>query len=187
MQITTDNLSKEKGLLILAKNGDLAAFEKILSQYEKAIFNHLYRLVGRREDAEDLTQKTFIKLYRSIKTIDLEKNFKAWLYKIATNTAYDWLRIKKREATFLSDDIENCAETIDAEDTYYSIERLEDLERALNKIKPAYKSILLLCYKDCLAYQEIAEVLNIPINTVKTHIYRAKQALKNELKIYDQS
>jgi RNA polymerase sigma-70 factor (ECF subfamily) len=85
----------EKELLAQAKGGSLAAFEKILYLYEKPIFNYICRLTRQKEDAEDLTQQTFIKLYKSLKSINLDKSFKSWLYKIATNTTYDWFRKKE--------------------------------------------------------------------------------------------
>lgn len=177
------NLISEKELLILAKNKNLEAFEKILFLYDKSIYNYLYRLTGRKEDAEDLTQKTFIKLYKSLKSINLDKNFKAWLYRIATNTAYDWFRKKKREAELLITEPDKYFETLEPEDAYYNVETSQELESALNKLKPIHKSVLLLFYKESLQYQEIAEALNIPLNTVKTHLYRAKEALKKELLI----
>lgn len=170
-------------LLKSAKSGDLAAFEKILWLYEKPIFNYIRRLVNQLEDAEDLTQKTFIKLYKSLKSVNPEKNFKSWLYKIATNTVYDWFRKQKRNSEILMENSEIQAETFAHEDAYYQIESLIDLEKALNEIKPAYKSILLLYYKNGLEYNEIAEILGVPINTVKTHLRRAKLELKNKFNI----
>ena len=178
-------LAKEKinevELLILAKNGDLEAFEKILYTYEKPIFNYLYRLVRQKQDAEDLTQAAFIKLYKSLKFIDPDKNFKSWLYKIATNTAYDWFRKKKRQAELLVPEAEEYLETNQAEEAYYEVETAFELEQALDQIKPVYKSVLLLYYKEELSYQEIADSLGLPINTVKTYIRRGKQILKIKL------
>lgn len=180
---TENNKIDEKELLALAKNGSLAAFEKILFLYEKSIYNYIYRLTRQKQDAEDLTQKTFIKLYKSIKSVDLSKNFKSWLYKIATNTTYDWFRKKKLEAEFLVPEPDKYFETIEADEPYYDIETVELLDQALSRIKPNYRSVILLYYKDGLSYQEVADTLEIPINTVKTHIRRAKAALKNELNI----
>jgi RNA polymerase sigma-70 factor, ECF subfamily len=159
------------------------AFEKILYAYEKRIFSYLYRIVGQKEDAEDLTQTTFLKLYKNIKSINLDKNFNAWIYKIATNTAYDWLRKKRGHPEQLLEDI-STIETIEDETAYDMIEGVEskeEVENAMNKIKKAYKSILLLFYHDELSYQEIADALSIPLNTVKSHLYRAKKALKDQL------
>lgn len=130
-----------------------------------------------------MTQKTFIKLYKSLKSINLDKNFKSWLYKIATNTAYDWFRKKKREAELLITEPDKYFETLEPVEPYYNVEDIQLLDNALDKLKPIHKSVLLLFYKESLQYQEIAEALNIPLNTVKTHIYRAKESLKNNLKI----
>lgn len=180
MQIPREELQKT---IMSAKNGDIDAFEKILTLYEKQIFSYLYRIINQKEDAEDLTQITFLKLYKNIKSIDTDKNFNAWVYKIATNSAYDWLRKKRSHPELFIEDT-NTIETIEDENAYDIVEGIESKEaikEALNKIKPIYKSILLLFYHDELSYQEISWVLSIPLNTVKSHLYRAKKALKNEL------
>lgn len=165
-----------------AQNGNLSAFEEILFSYEKPILNYIYRIVGRREDAEDLTQETFLKLYKSLGTIDPENNFNAWIYKIATNTAYDWLRQKgRKKELFVIDDTYSGFETIDSSATYNNIADTSDVELALKKIKPIYRTVLFLFYYEDLDYRQISDILSIPINTVKTHLHRAKQLLKKEL------
>jgi len=174
--------STEKEILKSAKKGDMEAFERLLLIYEKPIYGYIFRLVGRKEDAEDLTQETFVKIYRSITTVDLEKNFKAWIYKIATNTVYDWFKHKKgRPELFIIDDENSNFETIDASQPYYNIEASYDIESALAKIKPVYKTVLLLLYWRDLDYKEIAEIMSLPINTIKTYIRRAKIALAEEI------
>lgn len=177
----------KKELLESVKNGDLAAFEEILFLYEKPIFNYIFRLVGRKEDAEDLTQETFLKLHKSVNLIDFEGNFKSWLYKIATNTAYDWLRKKsrKKELFIFDNDTEQHIETIAQEPTYYNIENAYDIEKALRGIKPTYKTVLLLFYYEDLDYNEISKILSVPINTVKTYLRRARLSLKKELENKD--
>jgi RNA polymerase sigma-70 factor (ECF subfamily) len=171
-----------KNLLNSAKKGDIDAFEKILLLYEKAIFNHIYRIVSNKKDAEDLTQETFIRLYEKRSLINPDKNFKSWLYKIATNIALDFLRKKTRQKElFLIDSDQEPFETIDEEDSYYRIERTYDLERALSKLKLIHKTVLLLFYRDDFDYEAIAKTLDVPINTVKTHLYRAKKELKEIL------
>ncbi len=171
-----------KNLLDSTKKGDFDSFEKILLLYEKVIFNHIYRIAGSKKDAEDLTQETFMRIYEKRSLIDPDKNFKAWLYKIATNIALDFLRKKTRQKElFLIDSAEEPFETIDEEDSYYRIGRTYDLERALGKLKPIYKTVLLLFYRDDFDYEAIAKILNVPVNTVKTHLYRAKKELKEIL------
>lgn len=177
--------AEEKVLVAAAKKGNLVAFEKILFAYEKPIFSYVYRLVRQKEEAEDLTQETFIKLYQHIDAVDVDKNFRAWVYKIATNTVYDWLRKKqKRQELFIIDDPNVQYETIDTQTPYQDMQRVErakDVESALEKVRPVYRAVLLLFYWQGFGYTEIAHVLSLPLNTVKTYLYRAKHALKQEL------
>ncbi len=172
----------EKEFILAAKNGDLNAFEKILFLYEKRIFNYIYRLVGNKYDAQDVTQDTFIKLYKNINIIDTEKNFKNWLYKIATNTTYDFLRKRKNAPELLSlDDANFKPETIQDKDLYSNLIDAVDakeVEAAFDKIKPVYKTVLMLFYQQDLTYKEIAEIIDAPINNIKTYMRRAKQELK---------
>src|SRR5271169_2024464 len=122
----------EKEAISKLKNGDIKAFEEAVLKYEKAIFGYILGMVNHRPTAEDLTQETFIKLYKNLGNIDLEKNFKSWLYKIATNTVYDWLRTKKKsQELFIVDDEDNNFETIDERRTYFNIADSHDLEKAL--------------------------------------------------------
>ena len=174
--------SLDKNILIRAKAGDLKAFEQILSFYEKAIYNYCLRILKNSYNAKDVTQETFIKVYTHRKSIDIEKNIKTWIFTIATNTAYDFLRGKKRKNEVSLDD-EN--ETISSFETYYQEEGLiSDVERALLQINSNYREALLLFYQQGFEYKEIAEILGVPINTVKTHISRGKEQLKEILKEY---
>lgn len=163
--------------------GDPQAFEAVLFLYEKALFTHLLRLTGSPDEAADLFQETCIRLYNKRAQIDPTNNFKSWLYKIATNIAYDHFRKKKREKLIFLDD-ETELETI-AEERSYTIEQEitgEDLEKALRGIRAHYRNILLLFYKEQFSYTEIADMLQIPLNTVKTHLRRAREELGALLK-----
>ncbi len=163
-----------------AKN--LPAIERLLFDYEKGVFNYVYRLVRQRENAQDLTQDIFIKVYKSLHQIDPDKNIKAWIYKIATNTVYDWLRKKqKKPELFIVDDASSGFETIDEKTPYINIERVRDMEKALDNLSPNYKAVLLLYYYEDLPYEEISEIMNLPLNTLKVHLHRAKKALKENL------
>ncbi|MCX6800267.1 MAG: RNA polymerase sigma factor [Candidatus Falkowbacteria bacterium] len=174
-----DSLEIDRNLIISLNKGDLKAFDKIVVFYQKIIYNHLYRFINNADDAADLTQETFIKVYKNKDKIDLNKNFKSWLYMIATNTAYDWLKKKKRQPNFEELDEVVEFETNSPQSSYYNIEQLKimDLENALKAIKPNAENILRLYYEQGFTYQEIAEILNIPINTVKTNLSRAKKEL----------
>lgn len=173
----------DKEIVVLAVKGDMKAFEQLVFRYEKPIFGYILRFVSHKENAEDLVQETFIKIYRSLKTFDPEYKFKTWLFTVATNTVYDWLRkVKNNKEMFIIDDPDSDFETIDDTWSYKLIEDKELIDNALKNIKPVYQSAIVLFYRDELTYEEIAEVLKVPINTVKTYIYRAKKALSEELK-----
>lgn len=175
----------DKATLERLKNSNLKAFEAVFTLYEKAIYGYIFSMIGHKENAEDLTQEVFLKLYKNAAAINPENNFKNWLYKIATNTVYDWLR-KKRQSTemFIIDDEENSFETIGGDSPYIHIEDAKDLESALDNIRPNYRRALILFYYEGMTYEEIADILEIPLNTAKTHIRRAKEALKN---VYEKS
>ena len=169
-----------------AKKGDLFAFEQIVNEFEKPLWNYLVRLSGSRDDAEDLIQDTFVKVYKHIKTIDSTKNIKSWIYTIATNTAYDYLRKKKREAQV---ELDEEHETNSDNSSYYSVtveENMEskDVAAAIERLDALYKGPILLYYKDGFSYEEIAEMLSIPINTLKTRLSRAKKQLASLLVNY---
>lgn len=182
MKEETKIKSLDKDILMLARAGDLKAFEHILFFYEKAVYNYCLRILKNTQNAKDITQETFIKVYLHRKEIDPEKNLKTWIFTIATNTAYDFLRARKRK---LEVDIDKQDETFPFPQTYYPEEGTAlDVERALERINIEYKKALLLFYQQGFEYKEIAEILEIPINTVKTHISRGKEQLKEILKDY---
>lgn len=182
----TNSMSIPAETIERAKKGDLLAFEQIIFEFEKPLWNYLVRLSGSRDDAEDLIQETFVKVYKHIKTIDSTKNIKSWIYTIATNTAYDYLRKRKREALVeLDEEYETNAENT----AYYSVsveENIEskDVSAAIDRLDVLYKGPILLYYKDGFSYEEIAEMLSIPINTLKTRLSRAKKQLATLLVNY---
>lgn len=164
--------------------GDNSAFEEILSIYEKPIFNHLLRLTKNRDDASDLMQETFFRLYNKRSQVNIADNFKNWLYKVATNIAYDYFRKKKREK-LVSLDGEETFETNEPELSYSTLEEeisRIDLDQALGEISLSHRNILLLYYREGFSYEEISEILNLPINTTKTNLRRARQELGKFLK-----
>ncbi len=173
-------MDEEKELLRKLKAGDLESFEKVLFHYEKAIFSYLYRLSASRAEAEDLTQEVFLKVYQKRKLIDPAQNFKSWLYTMATNAFYDRLRKKgRRPELFLEE--ENSFETISGDSTYLYIDRRKDIESALERLRPDYKTVIILFYREGFSYQEIGQMLSLSINTVKTYLRRAKESLRKYL------
>ncbi len=175
----------DPSIITLAKKGNLASFEQIVTFYERPIYSFLFRHCSHSQTAEDLTQETFIKLYKNIKNADPKNNITSWIFTIATNVFYDYLRKKKHvQELFIIDDPDVPFETIDESQTYTIVEQSADsdmIEQALSNLKPQYKTVLIMFYKYDLTYENIASNLKIPINTVKTYLHRAKKALKDNL------
>ncbi len=162
------------------KSGGLMVFEAILTAHERPILNYLIRLVGQREDAEDLTQETFLRLYTNLRRIDTGRNVRGWLYRVATNLAFDALRKRKR----LKEAPLEAAEEVPAPASRPAdwAEGL-DIRRALIRLPHLHQSVLLLYYHDEFSYREIASILNIPLGTLKTHLRNARQELGRALEL----
>ena len=177
------NSDAVRELVLKARKGNLESFENLVFIFEKSVFGYLLYSTGRKEDAEDLTQEVFIKVYKNLKSLDPNLNFKAWLFKIASNTLIDWWRKKgeERDLFYLIDDKDSNFETIDEDFSYLKIETAKDIADALEKIKPEYKVVLLLFYWQGFSYEEIASILSLPLGTVKTNLRRAKLAIKGIL------
>lgn len=179
----------EREIILELQSGSLVAFEKILFAYENRILNYICRFVGKRADAEDLTQETFLRFYKNIQVINPDNNFKGWLYKIATNVVFDWLRKEKRmmkkivktsslDAEYLIDSAGTDNNRVDA---IKEIEDADEVKRAMRQLLPMYQSILILFYWDGWSQPEIARLWNLPLGTVKTKMRQAKKELKNIL------
>ena len=156
-------------------------FEAIVLEYQKEIFNYTKRVLGSKEDALDATQETFIKLYMHRNSIDPAKSLKSWLYRVATTTSIDIIRKRNRLAEIPYDDE---AETNLTDTTYTRVEEealRKDIDKALESLDERLRAVLLLYYREDFSYQEISEMLDIPLNTTKTYIRRAKIALKKYL------
>jgi RNA polymerase sigma factor (sigma-70 family) len=165
--------------------GDDASFELLLKRYLKPIYNFLFQLTGDRSALDDLTQIIFVKAWKNLRRFDQSRSFKTWLYSIAKNTAYDFLKKKKSTpfSFFENSDGYNKLEEIE-EDKILPDEILDrknlisELEQKINNLPKNYRLILLLHYKDDLTLMEIAEILNAPYNTVKSQHQRALISLK---------
>ncbi len=169
-------------------NGDALSFEKILNKYLKPIYNFLYQFVNDVSQAEDLTQETFIKAWKNIRKFDRSKNFKIWLFTIAKNTAFDYLKKKKTIPFSYFEDSEgnNYLEGIPEESILLNEiaeqkELIEKLEIKLNQIPEHYRVILKLHYQEDFSLSEIAEILGRPYNTIKVYRQRALSKLRKVL------
>lgn len=157
-----------------------------MERFQRPVFTLIARMVGDAMTAEDLAQETFLKAFRRLSTYDRERKFSSWLFKIAHNTAIDHLR-RRRLTTVsleageeLDADYDPALVDPEAETPEEAAQRSDlarHLERALASLRPEYREILVLRYREGLAYNEIAEVMQVPLGTVKTHLHRARREL----------
>lgn len=184
----------DQEVVLLARAGREAAYRELIRRYERPVFSLIYRMVRDRELAEDLSQETFIKALNAIDSYRPEFKFSSWIFKIANNAAIDHLR--RKELKTLSLDGAPHAQTADAiEATALQIgdrgesplEELEArelggaIEQAIGQLRPEYRSCILLRHVEGRSYEEIAEILELPLGTVKTYIHRARHELRESL------
>ncbi|HNY91814.1 MAG: ECF RNA polymerase sigma factor SigW [bacterium ADurb.Bin431] len=174
-----------------AIEGDQKAYAEIVHRYRNQIYNLILRMVRRREEAEDLTQETFIKAFNALSSFNAEYAFSTWLYKIAVNNCIDHFR-KKRLKTYPLDnpiparDGELQREFPDHEAGpdagLMEKERHLTIQEAIDSLPGKYREAILLRHAQDRSYEEIARLLGIPIGTVKVRIFRAREMLKKKLR-----
>ncbi|MBA3344860.1 MAG: sigma-70 family RNA polymerase sigma factor [Gemmatimonadales bacterium] len=184
----------DQEVVLRARAGQEAAYRELIRRYERPIFALLFRMVRDRELAEDLAQETFVKALNAIQSYRPEFKFSSWIFKIANNAAIDHLR--RRELDTLSLDGSPHAETPEAmhatalqigarqESPLDEVEARElggEIEAAIGQLRPEYRSCILLRHVEGRAYEEIAEILDLPLGTVKTYIHRARNELRHAL------
>jgi RNA polymerase sigma-70 factor (ECF subfamily) len=184
----------DREVVALAKAGKEAAYRELLRRYERPVFSLIYRMVRDRALAEDLAQETFIKVLNALDSYRPEYKFSSWVFKIANNAAIDQLR--RRELDTLSLDGAPHARTaeeveataLQAADRQESpLAELESrelgtlIEQAVGRLRPEYRTCILLRHVEGRSYEEIAEVMDLPLGTVKTYIHRARLELREYL------
>ncbi len=181
-------MTREQEAQIVRKvlQGDVNAFETLVLEYEKSVYSITLRMTGNNEDAADMTQETFIKAFNSLQSFRGDSKFSVWLYRIATNVCLDFLRSRNRKPTVsLSvEDDEGEEVQLDIADESQSPEQLlergltrDAVRRGLEALSPDYRQILLLREIQGLSYEEISQVLDLEVGTVKSRIFRARKRL----------
>jgi RNA polymerase sigma-70 factor (ECF subfamily) len=165
-----------------AKTGDIQAFAEIVSNYKGMVFTIIMKMVQNREDAEDITQEVFIKIFRSLGKFKEESEFSTWLYRIAYNTTLSELRKKKLFFTSLEDDLisENKLFTDDKEAEEKEI-KLQYLEIVLKKLPPDEIFLVTLHYLDDKSIEDISKISNLSISNVKVKLHRIRKKLLVEI------
>jgi RNA polymerase sigma-70 factor, ECF subfamily len=182
------SVTEQDDLLLVAasKNGDQDAFAQLVQRYQRRVFNLVYRMLQQYEEATEITQETFLAAWQGLPAFRGDARFTTWLYRIAYNCSLKQLELRKRDRALqvaleaeqvLEDtDNENRANAeIDARD------RQALIQEHLSHLPAKYRIVLILRHLQDMTYEEMAEILTMPIGTIKTHLFRARNLLKERL------
>jgi RNA polymerase sigma-70 factor (ECF subfamily) len=177
-----------------ALDGAEPAYRELMRRYERPVYALIYRMVRDRELAEDLTQETFVKVLNALERYRPEYKFSSWIFKIANNAAIDQLRRKELDTLSLEggpdattpDRVEATSLQVgsDGESPLEELEARElgsVIERAISQLRPEYQSCIIMRHVEGRPYEEIADILDLPLGTVKTYIHRARAELRTLL------
>jgi RNA polymerase sigma-70 factor, ECF subfamily len=156
------------------------SFERIYEEFKTPIYNYIYHLVGNREQADDLTQDTFLKAFKALPKMDATLKVSAWIYRIATNTAYDALRRRKLIVWTPWQELDHEPADVESADPQETIEVNELVRQALGAMPPTYRAALLLYTQQGFSYAEIAQTLSIAESGVKMYLSRARQSFREQ-------
>lgn len=179
-----------------AKKGDLAAFNRLVLMYQEQVYNVAYRILGDPDEAADATQETFLKAYQRLHQ-HRRGAFRAWLLRIATNTCYDLLRKRQRQGTYPLSDMLASPDEAQAEHVRFLQSREDSpeevalrheihqaIQQGLQRLPPEYRIVVVLSDIEGLSYEEIAQVLEVPLGTVKSRLSRGRSMLRDYLRTH---
>lgn len=164
--------------------GEEGAYGLLLKKYKRPVFSLVYRMVRQREEAEELASEAFFKAFRALPGFDPAQPFSSWIFKIASNLSIDWLRRRKMETSSLDEEgsvWELPDERPTAEDVLEKKQTMRVVEEAIGRLAPDYRAVVLLRHQEERSYEEIADILGLPLGTVKIRLFRAREELKKRL------
>ena len=189
-----DNPDDDLRLVELAQQGDLHSYDALVTRHRARIFAMIRNMIHQEADAWDLSQEVFIKAWKALPRFEARAQFSTWLYRIAHNTVYDWVRKRKIESAgelndelFDREKIDSSSFTTPAggespDETMAHGELREKIEAALGKLSPEHREVVVLKDVQGLAYKEIAVVMECSIGTVMSRLFYARQKLQTMLK-----
>jgi RNA polymerase sigma-70 factor, ECF subfamily len=178
------SIQEDSNLVGRCLAGEERAYGLLLKKYKRPVFSLVYRMVRQREEAEELASEAFFRAFRALPTYDPTLRFSSWIFKIASNLSIDWLRKRKLETSSL-DEEDSVWEVTDerptAEDVLEKKQTMQVVEEAIGRLAPDYRAVVLLRHQEERSYEEIAEILGVPLGTVKIRLFRAREELKKKL------
>jgi len=180
-----DNLTDQQ-LVRRTLEGEREAFSVLIRKYQKQIYSLTYRLTNDPEDARDLAQEVFIHIYKVLHKYDQKRRFFSWMYKVASNVCYNAMRKGKAQQEVPLDKVIEFSPLVARRDVqpeeYYERRETQELVRqAVAELPDKYRLPLVLRYMEDLSYRQIAEIMDLPLTTVETRLYRGKALLQKRL------
>ena len=176
----------EQHLIQRAQKGNSEAFAALVTEHQRYVYNLALRILQNEDEALDLAQETFVRAWTALPNFRGQSQFRTWLYRIVTNLCYNRLPHLRRSLTELGDDV--IAELPETDlafaDPSHGVESRElrsYLHQAIDQLDENYRLLIFLRYQSELSYDEIATMLNLPLGTVKTGLFRAKEQLRRTL------
>ena len=181
-----------KRLVGRAKQGNIEAFQQLYGVYSRKILNYIFRLTGSRQEAEDLTQDTFVLAYKNLPSLKQNERFQSWLFRIAQNNVYQLYRNQKapttsldeREDTEMPADQRMASTELNPEELMLSGELGEIVERVIRELPEKYKTVFIMSALHKLSYKEISEIVGRSLASVKSDIHRARVDVRDQVKRY---
>ncbi len=174
----------DQELIELCLNGRKDAFEEIVTRYKKLIFSVVFNFINDKEEASDVAQEVFIRIYNSLHRYNPKYKFSTWSVKIATNLCLDVLR-KKRISSSPIDEIAGTVKSTDTpEEDCIKDEQSRMVREAIAQLPEKYRVLIIMFHQNGLSYEEISKVLNQPMTIIKNRLYRARIMLRKKLEPY---
>ena len=177
------------GLVAASKNGDQEAFAQLVQRYQRLVFNLVYRMLQEYEEATEITQETFLAAWQGLPAFRGDARFPTWLYRIAYNCSLKQLELRKRDrALQIALEAEKTLEKTNDEQRENAELDARDrqilVQEHLSHLPTKYRIVLILRHLQDMTYEEMAEILTMPIGTIKTHLFRARNLLKERLQSF---
>lgn len=184
--------SREDDVLVRrARGGDEQAYTELVEKYQRALYFHIMKMIKDKEQVNDLVQEAFVKAFDNLNTYSTNYAFSTWLYRIATNHTIDYLRKKKLKTLSIDEPMKTRDgemqmqledESARTDRNIIRKQRQDIVQNAIEDLPPKYRKVIEMRHMEEKSYQEIADVLDLPLGTVKAHIFRARELLYKALK-----
>ncbi len=172
----------DRELVLRIRRGEANDYGELVQRYQVSVFNVCYRLLGERRDAEDMTQEAFIRAYERLGMFDAERPFGPWIRRVAANLCLNRLNVKATPHVELDEEYEQPEEHLPSPETFLvAKERSAAIRAALVALPPHYRAVIELRHFQEMEYDEMAKMLQLPMNTIKSHLFRARKILAERL------